>query len=137
MSQSLDPRSQEGRSVPQLLSDLVRDVSTLLRQESLLIRAELSDKVSQIQVGAGSLIAGAVVLLVSLNVLAAALVVAIAKLGEPDLGGGWAALIVGVVLALIGFILVKKGTSNMTHLTPERTVSQVSKDASFVREQVQ
>ena len=61
---------------------------------------------------------------------------AIARIGEPDIGGGWASLIVGVILAVIGVILVKKGASNMTHLTPERTVNQVSQDANLVKEQV-
>jgi hypothetical protein len=131
MSQTSDPRS-----VPQLLSDLARDLTTLLRKEGQLIRAELSEKVTKIQVGAGSALAGAIVLLVALNVLAAALVVAISKIGEPDLGGGWAALIVGVILAVIGAILVKKGTDSMSNLTPERSVNQVSQDANLVKEQV-
>lgn len=131
MSQTSDPRS-----VPQLLSDLARDLTTLLRKEGQLIRAELSEKVTQVTVGAGSALAGAIVLLVALNVLAAALVVAISKIGEPDLGGGWAALIVGVILAVIGAILVRKGASSMSNLTPERSVNQVSQDATLVKEQV-
>jgi len=131
MSQTSDPRS-----VPQLLSDLARDLTTLLRKEGQLIRAELSEKVTKIQVGAGSALAGAIVLLVALNVLAAALVVAISKIGEPDLGGGWAALIVGVILAVIGAILVKKGADSMSNLTPEKSVNQVSQDANLVKEQV-
>ncbi len=131
MSQTSDPRS-----VPQLLSDLVRELTTLFRKEGQLIRAELSEKAAQLQAGAGSALAGAIVLLVALNVLAAALVVAVAKLGEPDIGGGWAALIVGIVLAVIGAVLVKKGTSSMTHLAPERSLDQVSRDAHLVKEQV-
>ena len=86
MSHTPDPRS-----VPQLLSDLARELTTLFRKEGQLIRAELSEKATQLQIGAGSALAGAIVLLVSLNVLAAALVVAISKVGEPDIGGGWAA----------------------------------------------
>lgn len=132
MSQAPDPRS-----VPQLLSDLARELTTLFRKEGQLIRAELSEKVAQVAMGAGSAVAGIVVLFVALNVLAAALVVAIAKIGEPDLGGGWAALIVGVVLAVVGALLVRKGASSMSDLTPERTINQVSRDATLVKEQVQ
>ena len=141
MSQTSDPRS-----VPQLLSDLARELTTLFRKEGQLIRAELSEKTSQLAVGIGEAAAGAICLLVSLNVLAAALVVAIARIGsEPatdpaiqdtGIGMGWASLIVGVLLAVIGAILVKKGTSNMSNLTPERSVNQVSQDASLVKEQV-
>jgi VIT1/CCC1 family predicted Fe2+/Mn2+ transporter len=127
MNHTADPRT-----VPQLLSDLAREISTLFRKEGQLIRAELSEKASQLQVGIGSAAAGAIILLVALNVLAAALVAALANL----VGAGWAALIVGVVLAVIGAILVKKGMSDMSHLAPERTVSQVSQDANLVKEQV-
>lgn len=140
MSQTSDPRS-----VPQLLSDLARELTTLFRKEGQLIRAELSEKVTQVEVGAGSILAGAIVLLVSLNVLAGALVVAIARIGaEPTdpaiqdtgIGLGWASLIVGVILAIIGAVLVKKGTSSMSNLTPDRSMHQVSQDANLVKEQV-
>jgi hypothetical protein len=131
--------------VPQLLTDLARELTTLFRKEGQLIRAELSEKLTQLQVGAGSAAAGAIMLLVALNVLAGALVVAIARIGadpndpaiqQSGIGLGWASLIVGVILAVIGAILVKKGASNMSNLTPERTVNQVSQDATMVREQV-
>lgn len=140
MSQTPDPRS-----VPQLLSDLARELTTLFRKEGQLIRAELSEKVTQLQVGAGSAAAGAIILLVALNVLAGALVVAIARIGaEPadpaiqqsGIGLGWASLIVGVLLAIIGAVLLRKGASNMSNLTPERSVNQVTQDATMVKEQV-
>ena len=140
MSQPVDTRS-----VPQLLSDLARELTTLFRKEGQLIRAELSEKTSQLAVGLGEAAAGAICLLVSLNVLAGALVVAIARIGadtadpaiqDTGIGLGWASLIVGVLLAAIGAFLVKKGAANMSHLTPERTVHQVSQDASLVKEQV-
>ncbi len=148
MSQTPEPRihaAADTRSVPQLLSDLARELTTLFRKEGQLIRAELSEKTSQLVVGLGEMAAGAICLLVSLNVLAGALVVAIARIGadqadpaiqDSGIGLGWASLIVGVLLAIIGAVLVKRGTSNMSHLTPERTVNQVSQDATMVKEQV-
>jgi len=129
MNPSTDPRS-----VPQLLSDLTSELIGLFRKEGQLVRAELSEKLTQLEIGAGSAAAGAICLLVSLNVLAGALVIALAHW----IGPGWAALAVGVVLALIGALLVRKGASDLSpsHLTPERTVHQVSRDANLVREQV-
>ena len=41
-----------------------------------------------------------------------------------------------VMSLIIGAILVKRGTSNMSNLAPERSVSQVSQDANLVKEQV-
>ena len=130
------------RSVPQLLSDLARELTTLFRKEGQLIRAELSEKFTQIQIGAGSALAGAVILLVALNVLAAALVAALASIGRnpgdptSGLGVGWASLIVGILLAIAGALLVRKGASSMSNLTPERSAHQVAQDANLVKEQV-
>ena len=127
MTPTTDPRS-----VPQLLSDLARELTTLFRKESQLIRAELSEKASQLVIGLGEAAAGAICLLVALNVLAGALVIALANL----IGAGWAALVVGILLAAIGAFLIKRGASNMSHLTPERTVHQVTQDANLVKEHV-
>ena len=112
---------------------MAHELTILFRKEGQLIRAELSEKATQLQVGAGSTLAGAVCLLVALNVLAGALVIALATY----IGAGWAALLVGAVLAVIGAVLVKKGTSDMSGLVPERSAQQVAKDAQFVKEQVQ
>ncbi len=146
MSQSMDPRpTSDPRSVPQLLSDLARELTTLFKKEGQLIRAELSEKAGKVGVGVGEVAAGAICLLVALNVLAAALVVAIARIGAEQadpaiqntgIGVGWASLIVGVLLAIIGALLVRRGTSQMTDLTPERSVNQVSQDANLVKDQV-
>jgi hypothetical protein len=127
-----DQRGGEQRGVGQLLTDLSQGVTTLFRKEAELIRAELREKITQAEVGAGSIAAGAICLLVALNVLAGALVIALAEL----IGAGWAALAVGVALAVIGVILLKKGSSDVKDLTPERSVRQASHDAAFVKEQV-
>ena len=145
MSHSIDPRPADPRSVPQLLSDLAKELTTLFKKEGQLIRAELSEKATKVGIGIGSAAAGAICLLVALNVLAAALVVAIARIGadpndpaiqQSGIGPGWASLIVGVLLAVIGAVLVRRGTAQMTDLTPERTVNQVSQDAALVKDQV-
>lgn len=120
----------ESRSLPQLLSDLTHDVTTLVRQEAELARAEISEKLHQLGKGAGEVIAGAICLLAALLVLLQAVVVALANW----IGPGWASLVVGLVVAIIGAILVKMGTSNMSDLEPERTTRQVRKDANLARE---
>jgi hypothetical protein len=120
------------RGVGQLLADLSYRVTNLFRTEAELVRAELREKITQAEVGAGSMAAGAICLLVALNVLAGALVIALAEL----IGAGWAALAVGAGLAVIGAILLKKGSSDFKDLTPERSVRQASHDAALVKEQV-
>ena len=102
------PTSPEGqimadpqeRSTPGLMADLLDQVTQLLRKEVQLFRAEMSDKATQAMVAAGSILAAVVVAITALNVLAAALVAALAKAGIP---GAWSAVIVGVGLAIIAF----------------------------------
>jgi len=128
---SVEPR--EARSVPDLIGDVLRETTELFRTEGKLIRAEISDKIAQVQVGGGSIAAGAICLLVALIVLAQALVIALAHV----VGAGWSALIVGVAIALVGVALLAKGKKELetVSLTPDRTVEQLQKDGRLVKEQ--
>ncbi len=124
----------DNRSAPALVGDLISHVTELFRKEMLLLRAELNEKGNQVLTALG-MIAGALVLaLTALNVLAAALVAALAEFIE----GGWAALIVGAVLALIAYLMLSGGMKNlkMANLTPRRTADSLSKDATMAKERV-
>lgn len=131
------PLPNEPRSLPDLVIHALRETSELVQTETRLIRAELSDKMTQIEVGGGSIAAGAICLLVALITLTAALVTAVSKIGEPDIGPGWAALIVGVIIAVIGMALLMKGKKDLApgNLMPSRTTAQLSKDAQLAKEQ--
>ena len=124
----------QDRSAPALIGDLIGHVTELFRKEMMLLRAELNEKGSQVMTAAG-MIAGALVLAITaLNVLAAALVAALAEFMD----GGWAALIVGVVLAIIAYVMASSGLKNLktANLTPRRTAESLSKDATMAKERV-
>ena len=125
----------QDRSTPALMGDLLEHVTELIRKEVQLFRAEMSDKTTQAMVAAGSVLAGAVVGLTALNVLAAALVAALTRAGIPD---AWAAVIVGGALAIFAFILAKKGLDSLkaSSLAPSRTVRAASRDATMVKEKI-
>jgi protein-S-isoprenylcysteine O-methyltransferase Ste14 len=120
--------------VPELLADLARSVPALVRQETQLLRSELSDKVTQVEVGLGSIVAGAILLFAALLILLQAIVIALTEF----VGPGWASLIVGVVVAVLGAVLLKKGADQMktTNLMPNRTAHQLKQDAELAKEQV-
>lgn len=124
------------RSAPALVGDLVAHVTELFRKELQLLRAELSEKGNQAIAALGSIAAGLVVTLTALNVLAAALVVALESAG---IGAGWSALIVGGGLAILAFFLVRGGIAALkaSSLAPDRTARALSRDAALAREQVQ
>lgn len=124
----------ENRSIPQLLGDLSADLTGLLRKESELVRAEISEKLAQLVKASGEMAAGAICLMAALLILLQAVVIALAKL----VGAGWASLIVGLAVAALGVLLVRAGakTADPRRLTPERSLRQAEKDAQLAKEQV-
>ena len=128
-----DNRKANGSSTSGLMGDALDHATGLVRKEIDLFRAELQEQTSKAATAVGML-AGAVVLaLAALNVLAAALV---AWITEAGLDAGWAALIVGGVLALIAIGLAMKGKNDLklSSLAPTRTVKNVQRDADTVKE---
>lgn len=121
------------KSTGGLLSDALSHVSSLVRNEVDLARAEVSENATKAAVAIGMLVGAVVVALAALNVLTAALVAALTNAG---LDAGWAALIVGVVLAAIAFFMMTKGTNDLkaTSLAPTRTTKNVKRDAEAIKE---
>ncbi len=127
--------TRENRSVGELLRDLAHDVSALVRQEITLARTEAQDKVHQTVFAVMAMVAGALIAFAALIILLDALVFGLVEAG---LQRWLAALIVGVVVALVGFFLVRKGQNDLSasRLAPERTAANVRKDLNLVKEQV-
>jgi TRAP-type C4-dicarboxylate transport system permease small subunit len=123
------------RSTPTLVGDLVTHVTELFRKEIQLLRAEMSDKSTQIVVALGSIVAAVIVAITALNVLAAALVTALTEAGIP---AAWSAVIVGVGLAVLAAILANRGIANLKaqNLAPERTARAAVRDTDMVREKI-
>ncbi|SEL36944.1 Putative Holin-X, holin superfamily III [Roseovarius nanhaiticus] len=121
------------KSTTDMLGDALNHVSSLVRKEVDLARAEVSENLNRAGVAIGLIVAAAIIALTSLNVLSAALV---AALTEAGIDGGWSALIVGVVLAIIAFVLLGKGTNDLklSSLAPSRTAKNVQRDANAVKE---
>lgn len=108
------------RSVGELFGEVSRDLSTLMRQEVELVKAEMKQEVAKTSKGAGLLagagFAGYMVLLFA----SIALWWALANVMDQ----GWAALIVAGIWAVIGALLAVTGRARLraVHPKPERTV---------------
>jgi xanthine/uracil permease len=124
----------DGRSFGQLLADLTGDLSRLVRSEAELIRLEISEKSKVLGRAGAEIAAGAILMLAALMVLLQALVLALSKVMDPAL----ASLLVGVVVAGLGYVLLKAGakTAKPSNLRPQRAVNSLKKDAELVKEQV-
>jgi hypothetical protein len=124
----------DDRSARELISAVMADLADLVRKESELVRSELSQKISLALKAAVGMGAGAVLLLGAFLCVLAAVVIGLSNLMPP----AWAALVVGVVSALIGFTLVRAGMKKAepSELAPERFVKQVRRDAEMIKEQM-
>jgi drug/metabolite transporter (DMT)-like permease len=129
-------RDPDDRSLATLVSDLVQQLSTLVQTEGKLLRSEVRESGRRISAGAIEILAGAGLLIAALVILLQALVQALAAAG---LGEAWASLLVGVVVAIIGYLAVQRGTKNLTpdELALPRSTEQLRKDATLVKEQTQ
>ena len=129
------PVSTSSRSIPDILSDLLGQFTTLVRKEGELARTEMSEKVSQIAAGLVLVVIGAVLLMPALVVLLEAAVAALERTGMAPPS---AALIVGGAVLLIGLILLMVGISRFKakNLLPNKTINQLQEDASVAKRQV-
>lgn len=130
-----DTPRQQIRETGSLVGDALTQVTSLVRGEMDLFRAEVDQNVKEAGAGIGMIVGGVVIMLVALNVLASALVVALTEAG---LEAGWSALIVGVALAVIAAILAKSGTGKLksTSLAPTRTAKNVRRDGEAVKKAI-
>ncbi len=125
----------EEPSLGELFASLARDTSTLVRQEVELARTEMTHKATVIGKEAGYVAAGGFVAYLGAIVLAFALVYLLAELGLPL----WAsALIVGAIIAGIGYFLVQRGLSALKRInfTPQETIATLKEDTQWAKDQM-
>jgi uncharacterized membrane protein len=111
---------------------LVSDATLLMQQEARLARAEVGEKVEQVQLGIIAIVSGLLLAFCALLVLLQALVVALANIMPASL----AALLVGVVLAVIAYVSVKAGSDQLktSNLMPNRTINSVRDSAETIKD---
>jgi uncharacterized membrane protein YphA (DoxX/SURF4 family) len=100
-----------------------------------LARAEMNEKLTVMGGAAASIGVAAALLMAALVIILQAIVALIVTFGLSTWVSG---LIVGVVVAIIAYILLRTGMNRMkaASLTPDRTVSQMSRDANLAKEAV-
>ena len=107
-------------SLGELVGNVTRDLSTLMRQELALAQAEVKAEVSKTGKAAGALGAAGFAGYFALLFLSISLWWALGDL----IGNGWSALIVGVLYGIVGAVLYTTGRKKLQEVnpTPERTV---------------
>ncbi len=126
--------NSDTRPIAQLLGDLIESVNKLIHQELELVRVETAEKAREALMGVIGILGGMMVALAALLVLVQAVVVALANHMPPEI----AALIVGIVLAVIAFFLVRAGRAALDakNLALPKTAESLKRDKELVAETV-
>lgn len=122
---------EDRRSIPSLLKRLTDDVTTLFRKEIALAQAETSDALDRAKAGTGAIAAGGAVLFAGLIYILGAVVAGLAEVMEIWL----ASLIVGAVVAIIGYVMLQRGKRRIepAALKPDRTTAALRKDKDMIQ----
>jgi xanthine/uracil permease len=141
MATQLDDRPATARphdrSLGNLFGNLAHEATTLVRQEIELARAEMGEKVATTQRAVMSMAAGGAVLHAGFLVLLLAAVVALDAVLDRWLDTNWLApLVVGVVVTLAGYLMLKGGQKAMRSdaLVPRRTLRSLRRDVRAVQQ---
>lgn len=125
---------RDDRSLGELFSELSNETTTLVRQEIALAKTEMTEKATEAGKNVGFLVAGGAVAYAGLLTLIATLVIVLGQIGVP----WWlSALIVGIAVTGIGYVLVQRGLSNLKNLDPKpaRTVETLQEDKEWAKDQ--
>jgi len=127
-------RPLENKPLGDLFSDLASDMSNLVRQEVALARVEMAQKAKRVGKNVGYLVVGGAVGYAALLAVLAAVIMLLDRV-MPAWG---AALLVGVLVAGISWLLIGKAMTALqdTELTPRETVETLKEDAAWMKQQI-
>jgi uncharacterized membrane protein YqjE len=122
-------------STPSLVADAIAQLGRLVETEIRLVRTELSEKVADAVRAVVLLVVSAVLLVAALILILQGLVYLLIYFGlQPFV----AAFIVGIAIAIIAGIVVWIALRALSadNLKPKRAISQISRDATVIKDQV-
>ncbi|MBB3595903.1 putative membrane protein [Rhizobium sp. BK529] len=136
-------KPNENTPLSELIGGLLSDVTGLLRKEIDLAKTEASEKLNRALGGIETLVIGIVLAIGAVGVLLSALVSGLSAvlarngMSEPT-ASALAAVIVGLVIGVIAWLLVSRGISAVrdTQLTLDRTAASLRRDTDIVKEKV-
>ena len=125
-------RTEQDRPLGELVQDLSRQTSTLIRQEMRLAQAELTEKGRHAGKGAGMFGGAGLMALYGVGALIAAAILGLATVLEPWI----AAAAIGAALLLVAGILALTGKKELEEAgppKPEQAIDSVQRDIETVK----
>ena len=134
MQRMSEDRSMENKSLGELFSDLAGDMSNLVRQEVALAKVEMTQNAKRVGRNVGYLVVGGAIGHAALLAVIAAIIMLLDRF-MPAWG---AALLVGILIAGISWLLVGKALSALqqTEIAPRETVETLKEDAAWMKQQI-
>ena len=129
-----EARRTDERPLSELFSDLVNETTTLVRNEVALAKVELTQKATKVGTNIGSLVIGGAIGYAALLAIGAAVILLLDRVMPAWL----AALIVGVVIAVVAWMLISKAMAELRsmQLKPQETVESLKEDAQWIKDQI-
>ena len=124
----------DSRSLGDMFADLTRETRMLIQQEIQLAKTELARNASRMTSSVTLIAVGGLVAYGGLLAIIAAVVLGLIAIG---LVAWLAALLGGLVIAGIGYALVRAGLASFrpSQLTPRETIETLKEDARWLRTQ--
>ncbi len=143
MDQTFEETTAEHRAtVGELFSDMMRDLTTLFRQEVDLARMEIVGKAERakggvIKIGAAAALGVVGVILLAVSAMLGLTLILMLAL-PPTAAACIAALVVGVILAAAAYVLFRAGIEDAKAATPvpERTLESLKENAQWAKRQI-
>jgi len=122
-------------STPSLFADAIAHLTRLVETEIRLVRTELSEKISDAVRAIAILAVSAVLLIAALILILQGIVELLVYFGMQPFA---ASFLVGAVIAVAGGIAIWISLRSLSveHLTPNRTIDQLGKDAHVIKDHV-
>jgi uncharacterized membrane protein YqjE len=128
------PQMQQGRTMAEVLQDIVANIQEIFRSEFRLAKIEIQQQTAQAARSAVPLIVGVLLGLYAFGFLLLAAVHALSLAVDPWL----ASLIVGVAVLAISLALVSMGRNRLKQVkvVPEKTVETVKENVQWAKQQI-
>jgi hypothetical protein len=127
-------RSLENQTLGDLFGKLASDTSNLVRQEVTLAKVEITQSARETGRNVANLVIGGAIAYAALLAIIASAIMLLGRV----LPGWSAALLVGLLIACIAWLLVSKALAALrdTDMTPRNTVETLKEDASWMKQQI-
>jgi hypothetical protein len=126
-------RQEDTRSLGELFAELASETTNLVRQEIQLAKTEVTHKATRAGKDVGMIGAGGALAYAGFLALIAALIIGLGQVIPMWLS----ALIVGLVVVGVGYMLIQRGLTALKNIdpTPRQTLETLQEDKEWVKEQ--